>query len=568
MKKIIFLILSILCTANLIYGNDSTSVNCRADFSYSYNHEIMCFVACSPIQFSDNSKGEAVQWLWDFGDGNTSGEKNPLHIYTFLPDNFGTVMPEEIKVCLKVIFADSCISEQCKVVSLRSLPEKCHVFFQPYRKDSVISIPEIIPYSFDVQVPENTVQWLWDFGDGTASDEPFPVHGYNFMGGLYTICLTIVTADSCTQTYCTDLYVGSPDTIVIPDCQAGFTYNILESNPVQYAFYDNSSGDPEGWFWDFGDGSYSTEPDPVHVFERKPLYDSIPPDYSNRPDFAYRVCLTITTQSGCTSTYCQYISAPYDTIVTNPCEYKIRLNTSNILGLPCSGTASASLYDPIGQQEIPASIYWSMDVTGNSVSGLCANVPYYVVLTSPDGCTVAGSFAVMDYSVPVFNTGYWTYSGKGNEYRFIYNTADSSYQCFWDFGDGTVLQGNDIAYEMMINGNNSVDLTVYDMNGNLVHSEEIKISNAATGVTGPVLPAARIYPNPAYDHLCLELKDNNYEFIDFIVVDMTGRQVLSHRLFQNDNGIYNIDISNLPHGIYLTRILYGNQQLGIDKFIK
>jgi hypothetical protein len=29
-----------------------------------------------------------------------------------------------------------------------------------------------------------------------------------------------------------------------------------------------------------------------------------------------------------------------------------------------------------------------------------------------------------------------------------------------------------------------------------------------------------------------------------------------------------IDISDLPHGIYLTRILYKNQQLGIDRFIK
>jgi PKD repeat protein len=527
----------------------------------------MCFVACAPIQFTDNSQGEAIHWFWDFGDGNTSEEKNPLHIYTFLPDSFGTVIPEEIKVCLKVIFADSCISEQCKVVLLRSLPDKCHVFFQPYRKDSIISIPEIIPYSFDVQVPENTINWHWDFGDGTASDEPNPIHGYNFMGGLYTICLTIVTMDSCIQTYCTDLYVGPIDTVVVPDCQAGFTYNILESYPLQYAFSDSSSGDPQGWFWDFGDGSYSTEPNPVHVFKGRPLYDSIPPYYSYPPDFAYKVCLTIKT-SGCTSTYCQYIYAPYDTTIINPCEYRIRLNTSSVLGIPCSGTASASLYDPINEQEIPASIYWSTGVSGTSISGLCANMPYYVILTTPSGCTVAGSFAVMDYSVPVYTFGNWSYSGIGSEYRFTFNTPDSSYQCFWDFGDGIVLQGNDISYEMVINGNNSVDLTIYDMNGNLVHSEEIKISNAATSITEPVVLATRIYPNPAYDHLYLELKENNYEFIDFVVIDMTGRQVLSLRLSQNNNGIYNIDISDLPHGIYLTRILHGNQLLGSDKFIK
>ena len=34
------------------------------------------------IKFSDNSTGNATNWLWDFGDGNTSNIKNPTHQYT------------------------------------------------------------------------------------------------------------------------------------------------------------------------------------------------------------------------------------------------------------------------------------------------------------------------------------------------------------------------------------------------------------------------------------------------------------------------------------------------------
>jgi PKD repeat protein len=34
-----------------------------------------------PVQFTDQSIG-AVSWMWDFGDGATSFEKNPVHIYT------------------------------------------------------------------------------------------------------------------------------------------------------------------------------------------------------------------------------------------------------------------------------------------------------------------------------------------------------------------------------------------------------------------------------------------------------------------------------------------------------
>jgi hypothetical protein len=34
------------------------------------------------IRFYDNSAGEITKWHWDFGDGETSAEKNPVHQYT------------------------------------------------------------------------------------------------------------------------------------------------------------------------------------------------------------------------------------------------------------------------------------------------------------------------------------------------------------------------------------------------------------------------------------------------------------------------------------------------------
>lgn len=36
--------------------------------------------------------------------------------------------------------------------------------------------------------------------------------------------------------------------------------------PLEVRFTDRSTGSPEGWYWEFGDGSSSTEESPVHVY--------------------------------------------------------------------------------------------------------------------------------------------------------------------------------------------------------------------------------------------------------------------------------------------------------------
>lgn len=62
------------------------------------------------VSFHDESKGPD-SWLWDFGDGKSSGEQNPVHDY----DHYG-----EYDVCLTV--ANSFIQETgCDVLKVKKI---------------------------------------------------------------------------------------------------------------------------------------------------------------------------------------------------------------------------------------------------------------------------------------------------------------------------------------------------------------------------------------------------------------------------------------------------------------
>ena len=64
------------------------------------------------VTFSDNSTGSPVSYLWDFGDGNTSTQQNPVHTYT----NTGPYV-----VCLTVTNAAGCSDALCQTINIISL---------------------------------------------------------------------------------------------------------------------------------------------------------------------------------------------------------------------------------------------------------------------------------------------------------------------------------------------------------------------------------------------------------------------------------------------------------------
>lgn len=97
---------------------------------------------------------------------------------------------------------------------------------------------------------------------------------------------------------------------------------------------------------------------------------------------------------------------------------------------------------------------------------------------------------------------------------------------------------------------------------------ESTINTINTSIEAFGMPEAGflLFPNPSTDVLNLRFLQNNQSVYNYQILSFNGKSVLSNCI-NNGNGNYQIDIKDLPKGLYLFRLQNGNQ-LSSKKFIK
>lgn len=149
------------------------------------------------VHFTDQSSGIPSAWNWNFGDGTTSTDQNPVHTYlaagTFtvsltVTNNFGSD---------KKTRSGMISSGIAPVAAFSGSPRDGNAPLEVHFTDTSTGQP---------------VAWSWDFGDGTTSTLENPVHVYS-EGGSYPVTLTVANlfgADSRIQNGY--ISVGTPPT--------------------------------------------------------------------------------------------------------------------------------------------------------------------------------------------------------------------------------------------------------------------------------------------------------------------------------------------------------------------
>jgi gliding motility-associated-like protein len=240
-------------------------------------------IGCSPwfVSFQNNSSG-ATSYLWDFGDGASTGLNNPKH--TFVNNGLNDTI-YHVRLISRSSYNCSDISYKQIVVH----PKPKADFFT-----NVNSGCSPLDINFH-NISTGALGFSWDFGDGSLSTSPDADFVHTFVNPL-----------NITYTYEVKLYVrnaqGCQDTLkqiitVYPKPLAAFDRSDTAACTPFTVLFSNNSVNTFSSIWDFGDGSSSGNSNPYHTFQNFNLNDTI-----------YKVSLIVVSNKGCSDTISKNIT--------------------------------------------------------------------------------------------------------------------------------------------------------------------------------------------------------------------------------------------------------------------
>jgi PKD repeat protein len=443
------------------------------------------------VSCTDLSTGAYSTWNWSFGDGGTSTQQNPSHLYTAA----GTYT-----VSLNVTTGSNFnLTVKTSFIQVGSAPPTIFPAPIAYFVANITTGNNALPVQFWDSSIFNATSWSWDFGDGNTSTAQNPEHTYSYAGA-FTVTLTATNPyGSNTSTRAGYIIVNLTPYQPLPNQVpvARFTENRTAGTaPVIIQFYDQSLYNATSWSWDFGDGNTSNAMNPVNTY-------SYPGEFS--------VSLTATNPYGSnTSLMTNLINinvTPYPTPTPTASPTSAPAVSSNFVGIPINGSAPLSVSfadlssgspdawnwtfgdgDTSTQQNpvytyVAAGIYtitlnvtngWSFStLTKTNYINVSNAVPTTPPTATPTPTTVIQTIAQFD-------------SNKTNgmsplPVAFYDQSQGNITEWFWSFGDGSVSTLQNPAYIYNLSGLYNVSLWINTTAGNasITKLEYIAVNDAA-----------------------------------------------------------------------------------------
>ena len=234
------------CTDSVVF-NDNILVGNKLIPDFTADPLVQCIK--QPVSFFNNTNGVGPQttWFWEFGDGTTSTNFEPIHEYS----------DTGIYTITLTVRNQGCANDTVRIDYIEIVVPKADFDF-----DFSCSNPNSVTFQ-DLSIGADT--YFWEFGDGTTSTIQNPTHTYPSQSN-YSVKLTVYNAvTGCTDSTTKVLPIGTPDAKFTSDTTQGcvpFAVNFIDSSVFASA-----------WRWDFGDGGTSSAQNPTHTYSIPGYYN-------------------------------------------------------------------------------------------------------------------------------------------------------------------------------------------------------------------------------------------------------------------------------------------------------
>lgn len=219
-------------------------------------------VGCVPlaVDFTD-TLAMGKKYIWNFDDG--SG-----FITTSVPSikhTFNTIGFYRVK--LISVDSNSCNIADTSYVTIRVRDDEAGLAFTAAKLPPCASLTYQFTNNSIAIKPFTPTSFRWNFGDGntTIAGTGSVTHTYA-APGTYNVRLVLIDTNYCNE----------PDSLVkqirlSPNVKAQFETPAAGCVPYTASFNNTSLGGAQ-FIWDFGDGSTSTETNPVHLYNKLGIY--------------------------------------------------------------------------------------------------------------------------------------------------------------------------------------------------------------------------------------------------------------------------------------------------------
>jgi len=393
------------------------------------------------IEFSNltNEQGNTYLYDWDFGDSNTSSDKNPTHTYS-TSGTYTVVLTATTSDGCSAIYTDHIKVSQHPQADF-SVSNGCDNELNTFNNETTINVSETID------------SYEWDYGDGSVSSGETGSHTYDDPG-IYDVTLRAVSGNSCDDIATKQITIFAkpiPDFLFSGEC---------DGNNITFSNESTVSEGTLNYLWNFGDGDFSTEINPTHEYATEGTYTVSLEARNNLGG-----CNTIIEQE---VEVFQELSAEFD--FTPACFGEEVVFDNQSIGSDVTflwnfgdGNTSTN-FEPTHLYESP----------GSYISKLTIN--------SEDGCvrTHEARVDVYENPLPVF----FTSDACENEEVFFTNLTDESagiQSYLWNFGDGNSSSEKEPTHTYSVTGVYDFSLTVTTADGceNIVN-DKIEIYETPT----------------------------------------------------------------------------------------